>query len=358
MDLYFDESGNTGLDLLNATQKIAGLASTSLSSEHGRELVGPLLLQGQKEAKYSRLKGTVRGQDALLKMFSSDLIASSNTRAVLADKRYYVITHLVDKLIEPTLLERQIDLYEGDGQVNMVNMFYFVGPHMFPDGRWQRFLEAFVQTLRRPSQVSFRHYDDVLHEAVTHAIGGTFGPEVMGLHMTKGRGAEFLRPFKDMPATFDPMPDLFIMLVNFWMTDHEEWIDVTHDVSKPLRRHEEFLRLMMTPLTTRHIGYGKRTTELPLRVSNLRFADSTEYPQLQVADLVAGAAVDLMSAIAGYHTNSQYHEQLLNGPFNTLIAGAMIPIKEIERANDPLPGQVSLVDGSAEFIREAAEKRH
>lgn len=356
MQLYFDESGNTGLDLLNCEQRVAALASTSLTADQALELLAPLLRPGQREAKYSRLKGTVRGREALLTLFSSDLISYDNSRIVVADKRYYVITHLVDKLIEPTLYERGIDLYAGDAHVNMVRMFYYAGPYIFPDGRWNRLLKAFVATLRNPSVDALRHYDAVLDEAAHSAVGGEYGPEAAGIWATRGRAAEFLRGFTDI-AVFDPMPDLFIMLVNFWMADTDGMFEVIHDVSKPLRRNEAFLRLMMTPLASRRIGYGQRTTELPLRVSDLRFADSEQHPQIQLADLMAGAAVDLLNSIAGYCVATPYHAALRDGRMNDLIAGAMVPFKAIERANDPLEGQTSLVDGAADFFHEASTRR-
>lgn len=315
-------------------------------------MLAPLLRSGQREAKYSRLKGTDRGQRALLDLFSSDLIAPATTKAVVADKRYYLVVHLVDKIVEPTLYERGIDLYAGDAHVNMAHMFYYAGPHIFPNGRWILFLAALLAALRNPSRAAFQRYNDVLDEATSLAVGGEFGSEAAGLWATRGRLGEFITGYDDL-SVFDPMPDLFIMLVNFWMADSAGMFEVTHDISKPLRRNEAFLRLMMTPLTSRRIGYGDRTTELPLRISELTFADSAQLPQIQLADLIAGAAVDLTNAIAGYRAMTRYHDALLAGPFNRLIIGALLPSKDITRKNDPMEGQVSLVDGSVAFFREA-----
>jgi len=71
MRVFCDESGNTCLDLLNADQPLFSLASTNLDADVCRQLIAPLLRQGQAEAKYSKLKGTARGQAALLELFSS-----------------------------------------------------------------------------------------------------------------------------------------------------------------------------------------------------------------------------------------------------------------------------------------------
>ncbi|QHE89213.1 DUF3800 domain-containing protein (plasmid) [Hydrogenophaga sp. BPS33] len=93
MDIYCDESGNTGVDLLNSDQPLFALSSTSLAESTCRELVCPLLVQRQREAKYTRLKGTARGQRALLDLFGSNHFSPESTKLMLVDKRFYAITH-------------------------------------------------------------------------------------------------------------------------------------------------------------------------------------------------------------------------------------------------------------------------
>lgn len=58
MHLFCDESGNTGVDLLNADQPLFSLASTNLDSERAAALVRPLRRQKQVEAKYTKLRGS------------------------------------------------------------------------------------------------------------------------------------------------------------------------------------------------------------------------------------------------------------------------------------------------------------
>lgn len=352
MNLYFDESGNTGTDLLNREQPVAALASTALDADDCRALLSPMLVHGQTEAKYSRLKGSRWGRCALLQLFSNEILAPDNTKAAVADKRFYLITHLVDKLIEPTLYEQSIDLYAGDGHVNMVRMFYYAGPLIFPGGDWDLILAAFVQAIRQRSSEAYAHYDEVLERAVRKVIGTEYGPEAAGLFATRGRLSEFLNVFEDM-AVFDPMPDLFIMLVNRWMEKSRDMFDITHDVSKPLRRNEAFLRLMMTPIPNRQSGYGNRKAELPLRISDLRFAGSHAHAQLQFSDLVAGAVSDLGAVLLGYRERTPYHDGLRETRLPALVQGCLLPSPKIERANDPGEGEVSLVDGAVAFFREA-----
>lgn len=351
MHVFCDESGNTGLDLLNAVQPIFSLASTVLDASACAALAAPLLRQGQKEAKYSRLKGTARGQEALLRFFSSDQLSPETTKLLMADKLYYVLTHLVDKLIEPPLHEAGIDLYARDGHVGLVNVWYYAGPRMIPEKAWKRLLQAFVTALRQRSSASFLACDAAILE-VASVVREEFRDFATGLRLAAGRLDEFIGVFDDAEV-FDPAVDLFIDTMNKWMAQDAGMFDVTHDRSKPLKRSETFLRTMMRPLPTRLIGYGQRKAELPLRVRNFDFGDSVLMPQLQVADLVAGAAVDCLLAWSGRRESTAYHEAMKRTRLEQLLVGGMLPSPKIEPGAEPGPGEVNLVDGSTTFLDEA-----
>lgn len=351
MQIYCDESGNTGTDLLNADQPVFALASTNLSASRSAELIAPLLRQGQTEAKYSKLKGTRTGQEALLKFFSSPDLSVQTTKAMLADKRYYLITHIVDKLIEPPLYEAGHDLYAGDAHVGLVNVWYYAGHTIFPNGHWDKIQRAFLKSIRERTPTAFANFDAALAKA-KNFVPFESRDFATGLLLAHGRLKEFIGVYSDMEV-FDPAVDIFIGLINKWMADYQGQLQVTHDRSKPLKRNEPFLRTLMKPIATQIIGYGDRQAELPLRVSHLDFGDSTSHPQLQVADLVAGAAVDCLLAWSGKRPQSHYHEAMKESRLADLVVGGMLPSTTIERKNEPRPGEKNLVDGSTDFLKKA-----
>src|ERR1039458_8787776 len=126
---------------------------------------------------------------------------------------------------------------------------------------------------------------------------------------------------------------------------------VTHDQSKPLKRNEKLLRALMSPLATRVIGYGQRQHELPLRISTLQFGDSKIVASLQIADIIAGAAVDYLKSAFRRQSLTDYQTSLQK-VLSPLYVGGMLPALEAEAVEDPLPGQCSLPDGSAQFLKE------
>lgn len=348
MKLFYDESGNTGVDLLNTEQPVFCLASTSLDTDVAARLIAPLIRHGQKEAKYSKLKGSHQGQADLINFFSSPELTLENSKFSLADKKYYLISHIVDKLIEPPLHEGGIDLYENDAHVGLVNLWYYTGDSIFP-GQWKNIQEAFLKAIRQRNQSSFNQFDRILTQAYKLAPPDS-RDIATGLFLACGRLDEFIGVYQDLEV-FDPAVDLFTSLTHQWMQQSHGLFHVTHDQSKPLKRSEKFLRTLMTPLTPRIIGYGNRQAELPLRISNFDFGDSAAHPQLQVADIIAGAAVDCLMAWSGKRPAQTYHTTLKETQLHTLFCDGMLPLVDnIGKKNPSRSGEKSLVDGSVEFL--------
>lgn len=351
MKVFYDESGNTGLDLLSTEQPLFCLASTSLDVDVAATLIAPLVRTGQKEAKYTKLKSSRQGQAALISFFRSPELAVENSKFTLADKKYYLITHIVDKLIEPTLHEAGIDLYENDAHVGLTNLWYYTGDYIFP-GQWKSVQSAFLKAIRQRDHSSFSQFDEALTKAYKR-VQPDSSDIATGLFLARGRLEEFIGVYKDIEV-FDPAVDLFISLTHKWMEQSPGIFHVTHDQSKPLRRSETFLRTLITPLVPRIIGYGNRQAELPLRISNFDFGDSAVHPQLQVADIIAGAAIDCLLAWSGKRPAQDYHAALKETQLPKLFCDGMLPsVANIGKRNPSRAGEKNLVDGSTEFLLQA-----
>jgi hypothetical protein len=348
--IFLDESGNTGVDLLNVDQPVFALASTRLDRATAEAMLKPLTKGGLREAKYSKLRGTRPGQQALVEFFSSPALSLETSRFKLIDKKYYLVSHFVDKLIEPPLHEAGLDLYERDAHVGLTNIWYHAGRTIFPGALWDDVLRSFLAAIRRCDLPSFRAFDAVLARAAPHV------PEesqdfATGVLLARGRLEEFIGVYRGM-VVFDPATDLFADLVQSWMKELPGTFRVVHDRSKPLRRSEAFLRALMTPVVPRAIGYAARKAELPLRISSLAFEDSAAHPQLQVADLIAGASIDCLLAWSGRRPSSPYHEALRDSRLQKLFAGGMLPSSDVGGGPSPEPGEQSIVDGQAGFLDE------
>jgi hypothetical protein len=305
--------------------------------------------QGQQEVKYAKLRGSVRGQKQLIDLFSSQELCPTNCIFTVVDKQFYLVSHLVDKLIEPPLHEANIDLYARDAHVGLANIWYFAGKLIFQRGQWKKVLEAFLAAVRRRDSNSFLQFDTILTRAASNA-NPEYADFVRGLLLARGRLEEFIGVYRDVEA-FDPAVDSFALLIHKWMSHIPGRFPVTHDQSKPLKRNESLLRALMSAAAPRVIGYGQRQHELPLRISTLEFGDSKRIASLQIADLIAGAAVDYLKAAFRKQPLTDY-QCSLQIILEQLFVGGMLPTLDTEVAEDPLPGQSSLPDGNAQFLKE------
>jgi hypothetical protein len=103
-------------------------------------------------------------------------------------------------------------------------------------------------------------------------------------------------------------------------------------------------------------GYGDRKKELPLRIASLQFGDSKQLPALQLADLIAGAAVDWCMVNSGQRPRTEYHDALKGTHLPELCAGTLLPTDPTVRPafppGEPVPGEKNVVDGNVEFLHE------
>lgn len=352
MNIYFDESGNTGVNLSDPAQPAFALASVALESDVARSLAEPLLRPGQHEVKYTSLSASTAGQRALLEFFKSSHLSPATAKVAVTDKRYYLISHLVDKLIEPVFHGKGIDLYAGGRHVGYSNVLYQAGRILFPEGGWQNILDCFLEALRDDRDLVLQNLEAAAVAAAQKAPAG-YDDFIVPLILGTRNASTLLEGLAGL-GTFDPAIDAFNAIVQAWMSETSEPLCVVHDTSKPMKKAESFLRqLMSTNAGSRMIGYGNRTAVLPIRVSTLNFADSREHPQLQIADILAGAARDCVTAKLNPKKWTSFHETVLP-LIDRIVVNRMLPdptvIGVAER--QPAPGSVSLVDGSVDFLIE------
>lgn len=351
MRISVDESGNTGLDLLNEEQPLFCLASTILDDDTAWSLIQPLLRQGQVEAKYSSLKRSNSGKAALQDFFSSDRLGQDVVSFELVDKKFNICAQIVDKLIEPATHDAGIDLYDKGLNIWTANLFFYTGKYSFGDELWLRFQRSFLNALRNNDAPSYAELESALTSCCESVRDGhESNANLLGL--ARGRCSEFLSVFTNR-ASFDPASDLFVRLVQHWMRRDSGQFSVFHDSSKPMARMEEHLRLLMTPVAPRTVGQGDRLAEFPLRVQDLRFVDSRDHPAVQIADLYAGAAADCFIAMSPIGTATDFHKSIA-GYFDEIFSGGILasPIEDLG-LNDELTLGGSVLDGVNDFLVEA-----
>ncbi|MET9290994.1 hypothetical protein [Streptomyces sp. NPDC003077] len=101
----------------------------------------------QGEPKYSSLSKTGKGREVLIWAFTQ--LPPTSTRSYVADKRFMVVTKMVDLLVEPLAHADGFNLYTGGEAHRLASTLHFGGPALGDPAKYEKMLQAFVYWARQ-----------------------------------------------------------------------------------------------------------------------------------------------------------------------------------------------------------------
>jgi hypothetical protein len=323
--LFFDESGYTGEDLLNYEQPTFAYASTTLPDSDAASLVNSCFAFSRaSELKHSRLSKSSRGQDAIVAFIQRILELSLPVNVFLAHKEYALLTYFIDFPVEEIFHRAGKDFFERGFNIALSNAaFYGLRPSDAPD--------VLTPLLRNFQDLyNSREYADWVKlcngiEESCHKYDQY--KKLMSLFLAACR---ILRHeyFRDMqPHTCDLAFTTFLAIAMDWSERTSCQFDVIHDTSSQLAKQEWLWSAVfskdMAPFVHRKFD---TTTTFPLKVREVRFAQSQYYHQLQVCDVVAGATRAWADNICIKNYNKKdYAERLEAVEIEKLLTRTMWP---------------------------------
>ena len=281
----FDESGNTGGNLLDPNQPVFALASVHLSKEAAEALVVP----GHQELKFVDLKRNRSGRQKIIELLDSPVLGEDTVLVSGIHKPFMVITKLVDLLVEPLLHAKGLDLYERGGNLAMANLLYFTFPTFIGRERFEALRTAFVDMVRRPSTVTIDRFYGILAGAYDQLEHNDFKGMLVMLLATRPIAQAYCENWDG--SDLDPAIPAFVEHASIWTGRLATAFSIVHDVSKALAQEQLILEAMMSAKTEpREIGYDRRKMVFPILASGIDFPDSAEVPAIQIADIIASSA--------------------------------------------------------------------
>jgi hypothetical protein len=124
----FDESGNTGQDLLNLAQPVYALASVHLPETEAREL----LRGGDGEPHFVKCKRSSRGRAQIMEILTSPAFTPASVKVSVMHKSFMLTSKLVDLLIEPVLRSFGVDMYSNGAHLATSNLLHTIWPVFAP----------------------------------------------------------------------------------------------------------------------------------------------------------------------------------------------------------------------------------
>ena len=287
----FDESGNTGQDLLNKEQPIFVLASTYLGDDVARDLVSKTIGKDTNEVHYTRLKKHHDGQNKILNLISSAQLSGKNIKLAIYHKRFMIMAKIVDILVEQLAHEEGFDLYERGANIALSNMLFMVLPVFVPPALVDEFYSKFVGMIRNKNPESVMEFYRSIDVLATNCRNGKLN-DILALLKATERVAYDVITFDGMPS-LDPAIPAFVDLAALWGGELNQEFEIIHDNSKPLIQAEDILRLLIRKdIEPMVVGYDRRMRTFPLSANALTFVDSLTVPQVQIADIFAGSCAD------------------------------------------------------------------
>jgi Protein of unknown function (DUF3800) len=348
MDLFMDEAGYTGPDLVNRDQPVFVLASTVLTDGEAQDLVTACFPSQEpgRELKHSRLSRTKKWRAEVVEFFRQ--VPNDQVAFFGVHKEFALLAFLIDFWLEPLAYRDGVNLYARGANIALSNVsFITLGATLGLEGR-RELLRQFQVMTRDRTPFAYESFWDSFrdatrrHDLIQKAIGGLLAAEMeLGWpHLHK------------LPADLLDLGDYGLLdTIQFWRKKYSDsQFDLIHDHSKMIERNRQRWEAVLDPSNpAATVGQDRRTIEFPLPVRGLQLEDSETFLQLQIADIVAGAACTVLNAKAR-NASSDYTDRLLDVGILNSIAGGIWPSDAISPEELETVGPV--LRDPAEFIGE------
>lgn len=284
--VVFDESGNTGADLVRSKQPTFVLSSCDFSLDESRDLLEKVLTHQTVEPKISKMKKSNSGRRRVIDFITSNAISKDRAKVFYFHKEFMALTKVVDLLIENVAHETGFDLYKEGMNIAMSNMLCNCMPAFCGNELYLNMLDAFVVMFREKTPKSIGDFYSQIERMVEVSERHEFKSSLAPIRMSSAIIDEILK--NNSQVNLDPAIPGFFTLCDAWGRQFKAEFGILHDDSKPISQEQPNLESLMDPdAKPELVGYDRRQFELPLRCREIKFGDSKTDTRLQVADLIA-----------------------------------------------------------------------
>lgn len=349
----FDETGNTGPDLLNSDQPLFVLASVCLPEDEASEV-----LHSDSERHFVRDKKSNAGRRRIIKSLSSPLLTSNTVRYSIVHKPFSATAKMIDLLVEPVLAAARIDMYADGMHLGAANLLHLI-LSTFDATKFEAMQAAFIAMCRQKTEQSLDAFylAAANFERAVRDRAGRDDPILGTILMSRPLAERNLvgrQKDRRLPSDLDPAITCLIALIHDWMRAVGP-ITIEHDDSKEVQRSLDVVRQLWTKSSdsvTLSLWSAEQLT-YPLDVEDLDFATSTESRRVQVADLIAGAALDVHALALG-RPETDFTTQLRDLPWDAWRSNASVwpsleditPVRPRPESPTPWPA-----DAMADWLR-------
>ena len=323
--LYFDESGFTGYDLLNADQPVFSIGSHDLSDDEAFELLKRSFPNyGGDEFKFTRIWSRKRSRKDLVNFSQNICEISERLFVYTCNKKFVVLTKIVDHLVEPVVHDAGQDFYAGGFNVKYANMAHYAFSNFVDDNFYSNLLNFYQAFARKPSPISLRTLQKQYRKMTVECP--EYAKEFMQMMSI---GAEMFERFSDIEkhrASSDIHLTTMVSSIAYWRSIFDEDFQVIHDESAHFFRQKDMWERITSTAAKDTVIYAddERKVKFPLRVANTVQKDSRGSPALQISDLISGLGAKIKSAYLEANDLSLIND-VLDAGLNQINSGGLHP---------------------------------
>ena len=308
-NIFIDECGYTGPDLLNKDQQIFVVASHNFNEQTSKELKTIFFSEVKaRELKHSSLSKRPNQQKMVLKFLEYLFNNSGHVKVSVIDKKFAVVCKIVE-IIEIAAKDDGLDLYDKGANIALANLIYLTFPTYGGEQFFNDLLTTFQNMVRERTIESFENFFKPLFN---QGDKKNLDNLLAFLKIIPIRyGYDFLRLIPQ--NNFDIALTSALCLMANWRASIKTEINVIHDASTNMANQKNIWDAIMDrnipPIT---VGYDNRKMVYPIAVEKTSFEKSENWVGLQLADIIAGSIMTTMQwIINGQDKSDTYSPEIL-----------------------------------------------
>ena len=156
--IAFDESGNSGQNLLDPESPNFALASCSFAPNQVAEMAEIFARVQAPELKFSNMIGRPRNEQLVLQFLRSPHVNSETVKVDVTNKRFMIVCKYVDLVLEPSFRKGGIDIYKAGGNLATANLLSTICPTYLTQPTWDEFLKKFAELVWKPDPTRWAYF--------------------------------------------------------------------------------------------------------------------------------------------------------------------------------------------------------
>lgn len=352
--IYFDESGNTGDNLLDVNQPAFTLLSHDFNVSETTTIIHELLSVVQaEELHFTKLKRRPIYRKLIIDILNHDLIAADRVYFYTSHKQFIVTIHLIDRLLEYVTNKYDIKLYEQGQNITSSNMLHFIGVNVIGESKYQILCQHFLSWVKTKGVDDSNQFYNFL-EDVFESLHDDF-KDILGLILSSRiYNKEITASFSDK-YTLDPTVSMFRASCNFWEKKYKMIDPVYLDESKPISYYMDLLNFYKS-VDDLTVGYGRNRHNNKLSVGEIVPVNSATSKQIQLADLFVSSVNHAATAIIK-GTEDEFTKMILTSKlFLNSTNNAMWPTLDVTPESIGMEDATDGIDPLYQFVADATKR--